>query len=74
VAALSGNRAQRADGLEEIGGPKELATARPKRLRFLILNVPGRLVHHRRKVVLRLAAAAEWIAAYQEGLSWLRAT
>ena len=31
----------------------ELLTARPKRLRFLIFNTPGRLVHHARSLLLR---------------------
>ncbi|MBK7926454.1 MAG: transposase [Bryobacterales bacterium] len=34
--------------------PAELLTARPKRLRFLILNTPGKLVRHARQVVHRL--------------------
>jgi hypothetical protein len=46
-------------------------TARPKRLRFLIFNTPGRLVHHARRLLLRLAALTEWIAAYREGLRLL---
>jgi hypothetical protein len=48
--------------------PPRWLTARPKRLRFLIFNPPGRLVHHARRRLLRLAAWAEWIAAYREGL------
>ena len=51
--------------------PPPLLTARPKRLRFLIFNTPGRLVHHARRLLLRLAALAEWIAAYREGLRLL---
>jgi hypothetical protein len=35
--------------------PPELQTARPKRLRFLIFQQPGKPVHHARKTVLRLA-------------------
>jgi hypothetical protein len=57
--------------LKRLALPAELATARPKRLRFLIFNVPGKLVHHARRLILRLAAAAEWIAAYQEALQLL---
>jgi len=34
--------------------PPELIKARPKRLRFLIFNTPGKLVHHARRTVLRL--------------------
>ncbi len=57
--------------LKRLALPAELLTARPKRLRFLIFNTPGRLVHHARSLLLRLAALAEWIAAYREGLRLL---
>jgi hypothetical protein len=57
--------------LKRLALPAELATARPKRLRFLIFNTPGRLVHHARKLILRLAALAKWTAAYREGLQLL---
>jgi hypothetical protein len=60
--------------LKWIALPAELLTARPKRLRFLIFNTPGRLVRHARRLLLRLAAAAEGIAAYREGLQLLAAT
>lgn len=30
-------------------------TAQPKRLRFLIFQQPGKLIHHARKTILRLA-------------------
>lgn len=51
--------------------PVELVTARRKRLRFLIFNMPGRLAHHARQLLLRLAAASVWIVAYREGLRLL---
>lgn len=35
--------------------PADLQTARPKRLRFLIFQQPGKLIHHARKLTLRLA-------------------
>jgi hypothetical protein len=57
--------------LKRLALPPELLTARPKRLRFLIFNTPGRLVHHARRWRLRLAAVAEWIAVYREGLRLL---
>jgi len=60
--------------LKWIALPAELLTARPKRLRFLIFNTPGRLVRHARRLLLRLAAVAEGIAAYREGLQLLAAT
>jgi len=55
--------------LKRLALPPELLSARPKRLRFLTFNTAGRLVHHARQTVLRLAAAperlAEWIEAMQ---------
>jgi hypothetical protein len=38
--------------------PAELHTARPKRLRFVLLNGVGRVVRHARETVLRLVGAA----------------
>ena len=51
--------------------PPELLAARPKRLRFLIFNTPGRLVHHARKMRLRLAATRERLAQWIEALRLL---
>ena len=34
--------------------PADLQRARPKRLRFLIFQQPGKLIHHARKTILRL--------------------
>src|ERR1035438_2089395 len=45
--------------LKRLALPADLLTARPKRLRFLIFNTPGRLVHHARRTVLRLAITAQ---------------
>jgi hypothetical protein len=44
--------------------PGEVATARPKRLRFHLLNLPGRLVHHARYWILKLYAAFPLAQAY----------
>jgi len=53
--------------LKRLGLPPELLRATPKRLRFLFLNAPGRLVHHARKIILRLGLGAqrirEWLQA-----------
>ena len=53
--------------LKRLALPAELLAARPKRLRFLIFNTAGRLVHHARRMVLRLATKvgrlAEWLEA-----------
>jgi hypothetical protein len=47
--------------------PPQLLTARRQRWRGLIFNPPGRLVHHARRLLLRLAARTEGRAAYREG-------
>ena len=57
--------------LKRLALPAELLTARPKRLRFLFFHMPGRLVHHARQLLLRVAGVAERIAAYREGLRLL---
>ena len=57
--------------LKRLALPAELVRARPKRLRFLIFNTAGRLVHHARQLMLRLAAATEKIAAWREALELL---
>ena len=41
--------------LKRLALPAELIAARPKRLRFLIFCTPGKLVHHARRTLLRLA-------------------
>ena len=56
---------------ERLALPAELLTARPKRLRLLIFNTPGRLVHHARRLVLRLATTAARLAQWQEALRLL---
>ena len=53
--------------LKRLALPADLLRARPKRLRFLFLNAPGRLVHHARKLILRLGAGRERIR------EWLQA-
>jgi hypothetical protein len=57
--------------LKRLALPAELLTARPKRLRFLILQTPGRVVQHARRTVLRLAATAARIAEWLEALRLL---
>lgn len=52
--------------LKRLALPAELLRARPKRLRFLIFNTAGRLVHHARRVMLRLAASLQQIASWRE--------
>lgn len=40
---------------KRVGLPEELHTARPKRLRFLLLNTVGKVVRHARETILRCA-------------------
>ena len=40
--------------LKRLARPAELLAARPKRLRFLIFNTPGKLARHARQMILRL--------------------
>jgi hypothetical protein len=55
--------------LKRLALPAELLTARPKRLRFLIFSMPGRLVQHARRLVLRVATTpariGEWLEAWR---------
>jgi len=45
--------------LKRIGLPAEYLRARPKRLRFLFFNLPGRLIHHARSIALRLCTTIQ---------------
>src|SRR2546427_9842447 len=47
--------------LKRLALPAEYLPARPKRLRFLFLNLAGRVSHHARRIHLRLAALVERI-------------
>ena len=38
---------------KRVGLPEEFHTARPKRLRFLLLNTVGKVVRHAREILLR---------------------
>ena len=57
--------------MKRIALPAELLRARPKRLRFLIINTAGRIVQHARKTLLRLAALADRIALWKESMRLL---
>jgi len=54
--------------LKRLALPPELLAARPKRLRFLIFQTAGRLVHHARQVLLRLKVARERLGEWIEAL------
>lgn len=57
--------------LKRLALPPELLAARPKRLRFLIFQTAGRLVHHARKVFLRLTARVERLTSWLEAMRLL---
>ena len=57
--------------LKRLALPAELLAARPKRLRFMIFNTAGRLVHHARRTVLRLAATVGRLAEWMEAMKLL---
>jgi hypothetical protein len=57
--------------LKRLALPADLLTARPKRLRFLIFNTAGRLVHHARQMRLRVARTIEKIAGWTEAVRLL---
>jgi hypothetical protein len=43
--------------LKSVALPGELSEARPKRLRFLVCNPVGTVIHHDRRTLLRLTSA-----------------
>jgi hypothetical protein len=45
--------------LKRLALPGDLSTARPKRLRFLVFNTVGKVIHHARQTWLRLTAAVQ---------------
>lgn len=45
--------------LKRLALPGEFLEARPKRLRFMVLNVVGKVVRHARRMLLRLTSAAQ---------------
>ncbi len=57
--------------LKRLALPPELLTARPKRLRFLIFNTPGKLVHHARCTFLRLGRSWQRFSNWQGALRLL---
>jgi Transposase DDE domain group 1 len=54
--------------LKRLALPAELLAARPKRLRFLIFQTAGRIVHHARQVRLRLKVAQQRLSDWREAL------
>ena len=57
--------------LKRLALPAELITARPKRLRFLIFCTPGKLVHHARRTLLRLARSWQRFSNWHHALRLL---
>jgi hypothetical protein len=59
--------------LTRLALPPDLLTARPKRLRFLVFTVPGRLITHARHLWLRLATTRDRLAQWIEAVRLLPA-
>ena len=55
---------------KRVGLPEELHDARPKRLRFLLLNTVGKVVRHARETLLRLATAVSRSLADQSRIAF----
>jgi hypothetical protein len=70
ACALAHNTAR---WLRVLAFPEEFHRCRGKRLRLAFLNVAGRVVHHGRRVHLRLAGSHPWSAAFVEALTRVRA-
>jgi hypothetical protein len=49
--------------LKRLGLSPRFETAEPKRLRFAILNLPGRVLSHARRIIVRVA---EWLTEHAE--------
>ncbi len=45
--------------LKRLALPGDFSDARPKRLRFLVFNTVGKVIHHARRTLLRLTTAAQ---------------
>lgn len=57
--------------LKRLALPVELLPARPKRPRFLFFHTAGRLVHHARRTILRLASKVRRLTEYVAALGLL---
>jgi hypothetical protein len=59
--------------LKSVALPSTMSTARPKRLRFSLFNIAGRIVSRSGKVILRIAADIERIVKLTEARARLAA-
>jgi len=57
--------------LKRLALPAELLSARPKRLRFLIFNTAGRIIHHARSVICRLKQVGQAVGGWSTVLAAL---
>jgi len=57
--------------LKRLALPPELLSARPKRLRFLIFNTAGRILHHARSVICRLKHLGRLVGGWRTVLAAL---
>lgn len=60
--------------LKRIALPEPWLRARPKRLRFQIFVSPGKLIHHARRVLLKIGRARDQLAEWLSALEALPAT
>lgn len=58
--------------LKSLALPAELSAARPKRLRFRVFTIAGRLISHADKLIVRISAAAERCAGLINARARLR--
>jgi hypothetical protein len=59
--------------MKSVALPSQLSKARPKRLRFSLFNIAGRIVSRGGKVILRIAAELERIVGLKEARARLAA-
>jgi hypothetical protein len=57
--------------LKRLALPPELLTARPKRMRFLIFYTPGKIIHHARRTLLRLAQTCNRFSNWRHAFTLL---
>ncbi len=57
--------------LKRLALPAELLNVRPKRLRFLIFNTAGRIIHHARSVICRLKHVGQLLGGWSTVLAAL---
>ncbi|MCS7315391.1 MAG: hypothetical protein RMI94_09315 [Bryobacterales bacterium] len=57
--------------MKRLALPRELLAARPKRLRFVVFHLPGRLIGHARRLVLGIVRGRRWFSNWKQALARL---